>query len=44
MAKIEFTCEEEMKDDIKVEAKKLGLSVASFVRLAIIEKVRKDNR
>lgn len=42
MAKVEFTCTQAYKDALKKHAKNRGISVASYVKSAIYDKMVKE--
>ena len=44
MAKVEFTCTDEFKEEIKKFASLKGLTVASYVKATISDKMVSDER
>ena len=44
MARVEFTCTDLFKKQIEEEAKRRGLTVASYVKATISDRMIKDNK
>lgn len=44
MAKVEFTCTDDYKADIKAFADKKGITVAAYVKSSVFEQMKKDEK
>jgi len=44
MARVEFTCSDLFKKQIEAEAKKRGLTVASYVKATISDRMIRENK
>lgn len=44
MARVEITCTKEWKQQLKVMAAKKDMSVTAYIKDAVFEKMKKDNR